>query len=251
MSDWGCSISKWDFGDVVISREEIKRGWVDEVVDSLGMFTETPDVALEYMEKVGVSFYGYTDIGNSVWEMKEVRDFICQIDERFPYWLFFMNKFCEGLEYIYLCKMPPVLTREERTEIFPRTLARLMNSRWLPAMREMAEYAGLNEGQIECLADRSVSYFIDGPLRMQRDRKAAMARCDAAKEIDEIRYSSLLPMFQLTSAMMGGHLAQSREPLEEFLGLLRDEFDLPADEIRDCKNYIIRFFEEEVSCSGR
>ena len=127
------------------------------------------------MEKVDVSFYGYADIGDRVWELKEVRDFMTQVDEKFPYWLFFMNKFCEGLQYIYLCKRPPVLTREQRIEIFPRTLARLMNSRWLPAMREMAmPPCGPVRICQRCIADSGATAGILPRRRRTREKKTCV-----------------------------------------------------------------------------
>jgi len=87
-----------------------------------------------------------------------------KLDEQFPFWLFFLSKHDLGLQCLLLCFLPPYLTKEERAEIFPERIERLLTKRWFPAMNHICEYVGLSEQEIERLSDRVLAYIRSSPL---------------------------------------------------------------------------------------
>lgn len=43
------------------------------------------------MERISISFEGYNEDNRELDEIPEVRDFIYELDDKFPYWLFFLT----------------------------------------------------------------------------------------------------------------------------------------------------------------
>ena len=96
----------------------------------------TDDVAQCFMPD------GILDVGQHGFEISEARDFVFQLDERFPFWLYFLSKARFELQSIMLCFLPPFLTPEAKARIFPEKLKTLMEERWLPAMTFIGSLTG-------------------------------------------------------------------------------------------------------------
>lgn len=114
------------------------------------------------MRKVNIAFDGYNQDSRELFEIPEVRTYVYKIDEKFPFWLFFMSTHDTGLQCIMFCFLPPYLIDEARAKIHPRRLSDLLTSRWFPAMNHVSGYAGLTENEIEQLTKRVSLYFTSG-----------------------------------------------------------------------------------------
>jgi len=134
---------------IVVSKQDILSGNTQSTIEALKTLTRSPKDALMWRERVDIMFDGYNDSQWELFEIPEVRDFVYQLDEEFPYWLFFMSKAHFGLQCIILCFMPPFLTPEAKEKHFPETLVRLLDKRWLPAMYHVCQYAGMSDRDIE------------------------------------------------------------------------------------------------------
>lgn len=114
------------------------------------------------MERVDIAFHGYDHTHEELFEIPEVRDFVYKLDEQFPFWLYFLSKRHLGLQCLLWCFLPPFLTVEARSKIFPERINDLLTKRWLPAMNQIGEHLGLSESQIERLTERALSYITNG-----------------------------------------------------------------------------------------
>ena len=149
-----------------VSRDEIETQNLDGPLSVLNSLLSTPEMAARFKENVEIAFYGYGDDPRELFEIQEVREFVFKLDDAFPYWLFFMMKFGQGLQCIFLCKMLPFLTDEAKREIIPKRLGELLTGRWLPAMNHICNFVGMSEHEVEPLTERAVSYLMEGPFRL-------------------------------------------------------------------------------------
>ena len=149
---------------IIVSREEVDAKDTSSVLEALRALVASPDVALSYFESVDISFHGYNDWHEELFEIQAVREFVYALDEHFPYWLFFLDKKAPGLQCLAHCFLPPFLTHEAKQRIFPEHLNNLLTKRWFLAMNQVCEAVGFSEEQIEALSDRSVLYLLSGPV---------------------------------------------------------------------------------------
>ena len=130
----------------------------------LRQLTASPAVAKRFFERVDIAFHGYDDTTQELFEIPPVREFVCKLDEQFPFWLFFLSKHYLGLQCLLFCFLPPFLTDEGRSEIFPARIEQLLTRRWIPAMNLVCEYATFSEQQTMELTNRVMAYITEGRL---------------------------------------------------------------------------------------
>ena len=149
---------------LVISRTEVECGETSSAIGLLKELTRSPEVARSFHNKVDIVFHGYDQESRELFEIPEVRNFVYQLDEQFPFWLFFLSKRHIGLTCLLLCFLPPSLTDQARARIFPEHINKLLSSRWFPAMNHLCEFVGMSKVEIEQLTHRVVEYINTGPL---------------------------------------------------------------------------------------
>ncbi len=149
---------------IVISRKQVEAGDINSILNILNRLIESPEMAMAHMEKVDIAFDGYNEISEELFEIPEVREFIHRLDEKFPYWLFFLSKDMLGLQCLMFCFLQPFLTDEAKARIHPQKLSELLLNRWGPALEHIAQFAGLDEEQVKTIALRSSFYFQKGRL---------------------------------------------------------------------------------------
>jgi hypothetical protein len=147
---------------VLVSRAEVEAGDVSPAVGVLQQLTQSPETAREFFERVDIAFHGYDHDSRELFEIPEVRNFAHHLDEKFPFWLFFLSKRHLGLQCLLFCFLPPFLTEEARVQIFPERIDQLLSRPWFPAMNQVCKYAGFTERQIEQLTDRVIHYITNG-----------------------------------------------------------------------------------------
>jgi hypothetical protein len=148
---------------VLISRDEIEGRVASSTPGVLNSFLSSPGRALSFFEKVDITFHGYDSDSRELFEIPEVRNFVVELDSKFPFWLFFLTKRGQGLLCIMLCFMPPYLTENARKTIHPQRLDELLSKRWFPAMNQICDYVGLSHRENERLTERVADYFMNGP----------------------------------------------------------------------------------------
>ena len=148
---------------VIISRDEVEARDTSSVIQILESCLSSPENARLYFERIDIAFHGYDQDTRELFEIPEVRGYVSLLDDKFPYWLFFLTKTGLGLQCGTLCLMPPYLSKEGRETVLPERLNKLLNNRWFPAMIHICEAVGYSEQRIEKLTDEVVNYFQAGP----------------------------------------------------------------------------------------
>ncbi len=162
------TLNVWDLPDdvdplgIIVSAEEVGTLDTRPALSILRQLTASPATARRFFERVDIAFHGFDEVPEELFEMPKVRDFVHKLDERFPFWLFFLSKHYLGLQCLLLCFLPPYLTEEARAEEFPGRIERLLSSRWFPAMNQICEYVGFSKQKIDELSDRVMSYITKG-----------------------------------------------------------------------------------------
>lgn len=147
---------------VVISRKEVEDEDIEPALGTLRRFLHSPKIVAEYFERLDIVFHGYDQDSRELFEIPEVRNYVYKLDNKFPFWLFFLSKYDLGLQCLLLCFLPPYLTQEAKVRLFPERIDDLLSRRWFPAMNQLCNHAGLSEAQIESLTDRVVKYITVG-----------------------------------------------------------------------------------------
>ena len=151
-----------DFLHIVVARQDVLAGDTRSTLEALNSLIRSPAQALQWRERVDIAFDGYNETKEELFEMVEVRNFVYQLDEQFPFWFFFLSKAHFGLQCVMLCFLPPFLTPEAKAEIFPERIGRLLEDRWFPAMNHVCAYVGMSEREIEQMTDRVIEYMRAG-----------------------------------------------------------------------------------------
>ena len=149
---------------ILVTREEVEAQDVSSVLEALRSLIQSPERARSFFEQVDIAFHGYNETSEELFESPNVRNFVYALDEKFPFWLYFLSKAGNGLQCIAYCFLPPFLTPAAKAQHFPERLNDLLTRRWFPAMNQVCEWTGLSEQEIESLTDRSVKYLLGGPL---------------------------------------------------------------------------------------
>lgn len=155
-----------DFLIIVISRKEIEAGDIGSTASVLAKLLN-PEAALKYCERVDIGVHGYDDDPRELNEFPEVRDFINKLDDKFPYWCYFLSKRAGGLGFIFSCFCPPYLTPESREEIWLESIVEYLMRRGFPAMNHLCVAAGCSESEIERMTNRVMEYIATGVDRSE------------------------------------------------------------------------------------
>jgi len=147
---------------VVLSKQDILLGNTQPTIDVLETLTRSPEDAMKWRERVDIVFDGYNNTQWEIFEIPEVRNFVYQLDEAFPFWLFFLSKARFGLQCIMLCFLPPFLSPEAKAEIWPEIVKRLLEDRWLPGMNHVCEFVSMKDNEIEEMTDCVIEYIRAG-----------------------------------------------------------------------------------------
>ena len=150
---------------VIVSRDEVESLGTGPSLCVLRQLTAVPAIAKRFFERVDIAFHGYDDITLELFEIPPVRDFVRELDEQFPFWLFFLSKRYLGVQCLLLCFLPPFLTEEGRAEVFPERIGQMLTRRWIPAMNVVREYVTFSEQQTIELTDRVMAYITEGDWR--------------------------------------------------------------------------------------
>ncbi len=147
---------------VTVSREEINLGDIEPALSILKQLISSPDIATTYKEKIDIAFHGYDTDFRELFELPEVRDYVHKLDEKFPFWLYFLSKKHLGLQALLFCFLPPYLTEEAKAEIYPQKIDELLTKCWFPAMNRIGDYVGMSEKENEVMTERAIQYITYG-----------------------------------------------------------------------------------------
>ncbi len=153
--------SNIDFLFIVISRDEVMKGDINPALTTLKRLTSDVNTALIHRERVDISFDGFDNTPEELWEITEVRDFVNDLDEVFPYWLYFLSKKGFGLYVILKCFLLPHIKPEAQNQINGPRLQEYLLDRGFKAMNYICELTGISEDENAQMTSRFVAYWQD------------------------------------------------------------------------------------------
>ncbi len=148
-----------DHLSIVISRDEIEKEDFSGPLKVLNQLTANITNIKYFREKVDVSFDGYNNTRDELWEIPDVRNYIIQLDSKFPFWLYFLSRNGGGLYVIIKCFLLPFLTPAADKKVNGEKLQNYLEERGFLAMNHLCDVAGVSEEENVKMTNRFLNYF--------------------------------------------------------------------------------------------
>lgn len=144
--------------DIVITKEEILKQDISAPLALLSELLNNKVIALYFREKVKLSFNGFDGQGKKLWEIPEVRKYICKLDNEFHYWFYFLSKSEEELYLIHQCHMIPFLSEEDNFDLNMDKLKQNFFNKWVPALTKACDFTDMSEQETHEMFMRVYQY---------------------------------------------------------------------------------------------
>jgi hypothetical protein len=150
---------------IVVSRNEVETRNLSGPLAVLKSCIASVDHIRSHFNRLDITFHGYDDDRRELWQIPTVREYVWSLDDKSPYWLYFLTKEGLGLQCLMYCLMPPYLSESGRRTVLPQRLHQLLTERWFPAMDQMCDAAGFSEDEIDALTHL---FIFHGPSLRER-----------------------------------------------------------------------------------
>jgi hypothetical protein len=148
-----------DYLNITISKESVLNNDFTEPMNILRQLTSNKSVIEYFRERVDISFDGYNNNREELYEIPEVRNYVKELDNLFPYWLYFLSKNGSGLFVIIKCFLLPFLKPEAEQEINGKKLQDYLEKRGFLAMNHLCELVNISEEENIEMTNRLVNYL--------------------------------------------------------------------------------------------
>jgi hypothetical protein len=148
-----------DFLNITISKESIINNDFTEPMNILRQLTSSKSVIEYFRERVDISFDGYNNTREELYEIPEIRNYVSELDNLFPYWLYFLSKNSSGLLVIIKCFLLPFLKPDAEQEINGKKLQDYLEQRGFLAMNHLCELTNISEQEKIEMTNRLVNYL--------------------------------------------------------------------------------------------
>lgn len=145
--------------NIVITKNEVLQLDITNALNTLSQLLDDKKTALYFKEKVDISFEGFNVNENKLWEVPEVRNYICKLDEQFPFWFYFLSTNGDGLLLIFKSQLIPFLSPEADKELNQPKLRDCFLTRWLPSMNQVCDYTGISLHENDEMTQRLFNYL--------------------------------------------------------------------------------------------
>lgn len=149
---------------VVDRHKHIEAGDISDVLNSLNRLFVKKKLTKKYKERVDISVYGYDEDPRALYEIPEVRSWFRQLDQKFPFWFYFLSKQGGGIKLITLSICNYTLLDNGQIMLDANNFQHFMEDHFI-AMNRICESLGFDEEEIFNLSQRVFSYY-------ERDGKA-------------------------------------------------------------------------------
>jgi hypothetical protein len=147
-----------DFLPIVIGRGEIESGNIRPTLAILHRLLVDKDTIQYFFERVDIGVNGYDDDTRELWDIPEVKIFIQKLDQRFPYWFYFLTKLGCGLKMVAFCCTNLIKLTDEQVWLEPASLKLFYNSHFI-AVNELGGKIGMSNKKNEELTYKVIGYF--------------------------------------------------------------------------------------------
>lgn len=148
-----------DYLNIIISKESVLNNDLTEPMNILRQLTSSKYVIEYFRERVDISFDGYNNTRKELYEIPEIRNYVNELDNLFPYWLYFLSKNGNGLLVIIKCFLLPFLKPEAEQEVNGKKLQDYLERRGFLAMNHLCELTNISEEENIEMTYRLVNYL--------------------------------------------------------------------------------------------
>ncbi len=152
---------------LVLPRPQIEAGDIDEAIDLLQKLVSDPAAMLSCCGRVSLVIDGYNDDPRELFEIAEVRVFIQALDERWPYWYFFLSQADDSIKLLESCLCDSIEVVPGVNAIDTEQLTASLK-RHFTALNRLCETINLPEHRAEEISEGVISLI----------RNASIARLD-------------------------------------------------------------------------
>lgn len=92
-----------DFLSVGVDRKDVERCDLETTLRTLKHLLQDRWTVQNFRGRLDLGFFGYDDDPRELYEIEDVRRFACELDKKFPFWLYFINLHNGTLTLILLC----------------------------------------------------------------------------------------------------------------------------------------------------
>ena len=147
-----------DFIPIVINRDDIESCNITPTLAILHRLLIDKTTILYFFERVDLGVNGYDDDRRELWDIPEVKIFIQKLDQRFPYWFYFLTKLGSGLKMVAFCCTNLIKLTDEQVWLEPASLKLFYNSHFI-AVNELGGKIGMSDKKNEELTYKVIGYF--------------------------------------------------------------------------------------------
>lgn len=140
-----------DFVCFTISRTDVEYRQIDPTLEHLSVLTSHPEVARHFCGRVDLAFAGYDHDTREIFEIRDVREFVQELDRRFPFLPYLLTRETATLRTLALCLITAEMTLDDNVRINSTELHSLA-TRWLGQVGQIARrtHRDIHErGQVE------------------------------------------------------------------------------------------------------
>lgn len=149
-----------DFLSITISKESVLNKDFSEPLNILNQLISNKSLMEYYRERVDILIDGYNNTSEELFEIPEVRNYVNELDDIFPFWLYFLSKDCSGLLVVIKCFLLPFLKPEDEQKINGKKLQDYLETRGFPAMNQLCHQTNMTEREITEMRNGLVTYLL-------------------------------------------------------------------------------------------
>ena len=80
-----------DVLSVVVDRKDVEELNFDRTLTVLRSLLQDRETVVNFRRRLDIAFFGYDNDSRELYEIDDVRNFIAQLDKKFPFWFYFLN----------------------------------------------------------------------------------------------------------------------------------------------------------------
>lgn len=152
------SVSRPEPFRIIIPREAIESMDTEEVIMGLNVLARGKTTAIAALGNVQIHFDGYDDDPRELWQIPSVREYVAELDNACPFWLFLADLNSDTLFVITACLCRVTEAGLARSAFHPSDLQDFM-IRQIKAMDNLWSLHGLPSGDQVGRALEANAYF--------------------------------------------------------------------------------------------
>jgi hypothetical protein len=144
---------------LMISRRQVEEADIASVLFNLKPFLATREDAWLYRGQMVLSVDGYNEDPRELVDIPEVRSFLYELEQQWPYWAFFLNQVDDSIKLLTSCVCGTRFPGRGAVEIDAYKLGDFLN-RAFAGMNTIFEKHGFPENELESMS-RGLSEVIE------------------------------------------------------------------------------------------